>query len=148
MNEIFLQTYDISDLKLLKSAAEQIGNILPQNALVLMAGEMGSGKTTFVAEFCKLKGIMIVQSPTYAIHQRYHSDLLEIDHFDLYRLESEDELQASGFYDLLHADDSMKFIEWSEKLIDYDFSGFENVFKLKFQRSGERRTVTLLKLSL
>ena len=65
--------------------------------------------------FCKLFGIHSAQSPTYPIHQRYVNKNIIIDHFDLYRLESEEDVQSSGFYELLNSSADYKFIEWPER---------------------------------
>lgn len=91
---------------------------------VLMKGAVGAGKTTFVSTVCRSFGLEFTQSPTYAIHNHYENAKVSVDHFDLYRLDSEDEIQASGFYDLMAEPADYKFIEWSEKIkaADLDLS--------------------------
>ncbi len=123
-----------TDLSLL---AEKLRRAIKINSIILLSGDIAAGKTTFVSAFCKLFGIKMVQSPTYALHQRYtnqstvidhsdltvidHSDLTVIDHFDLYRLKSEEEVQSAGFHDQLNSPANYKFVEWPESVQLQDF---------------------------
>lgn len=107
----------------MKSLAAEVNQILPKRSLVLLAGDLGAGKTTFVAAFCGLHNISQVASPTYAIHNRYDSGQASVDHLDLYRLEDEDKLESAGVADILQQPADYKFIEWPER-----FSGIENFF--------------------
>lgn len=106
---ITLQSNSISDLD---SIASQIKNFLSSGSIIFLEGELGAGKTTFVSYFCKQFSIKMVQSPTYAIHQRYSHDQVVIDHFDLYRLETAEQIESSGFFDLLEQPSDYAFVEW------------------------------------
>jgi tRNA threonylcarbamoyladenosine biosynthesis protein TsaE len=120
---------------------------ISRGAVILMKGSVGAGKTTFVSTVCKVFGLEFTQSPTYAIHNHYENFNVSIDHFDLYRLDSEDEIQASGFYDLLAAHADYKFIEWSEKInaadLDYSRPVYELVITVNEDQS---RTCKLFRL--
>lgn len=107
-----------SELSLLASKVRQM---ISANSNILLVGDLAVGKTTFVAYFCKLFDITVVQSPSYSLHQRYSKENIVIDHFDLYRLETEDEVQASGFFDLLNNAADYKFIEWPDRVQISDF---------------------------
>ena len=107
-------------------------NQIPRGSTVLMKGDVGSGKTTFVSAVCASFGLRFSQSPTYAIHNRYQNQNVSIDHFDLYRLESEDEIQASGFFDLMSEPADYKFIEWSEKIKAEDLDLSRPTYELVF----------------
>src|SRR5215470_4908011 len=66
--------------------------------VVTVAGELGSGKTTFVRGACGGLGVCErVTSPTYTIGHRYHGDGVEVSHLDLYRFE-----------------EAIAFVEWPE----------------------------------
>ncbi len=57
--------------------------------LVTVAGELGTGKTTFVRAACRALGVTgLVTDPTFTIGHRYSGDEVEISHLDLYRLAS------------------------------------------------------------
>ncbi len=97
--------------------AKAISQVLPRRCLVLFEGAMGAGKTTLIRALARTVGAHDVSSPTFAIHQSYLGDFQVIEHFDLYRIENQDDLETSGLWDLLALEkDSWIFIEWAERL--------------------------------
>lgn len=132
----------LTDLDLL---AGEINQKLQPGSIILLSGDLGAGKTSFVSAFCRLHDISTVQSPTYAIHNRYENSSAKIiDHFDLYRLETEDEINASGFYDLLSEPTEYKFIEWSERLSSLNFDA--PTFRLKLSLNENKRQADFYKI--
>lgn len=111
---------------------------VPRGSTILMKGAVGAGKTTFVSTVCGHFGLHFTQSPTYAIHNHYENQNVSIDHFDLYRLDSEDEIQASGFYDLMSEPADYKFIEWSEKIKAADLDQARPLYELFFEVNGDQ----------
>lgn len=84
--------------------------------VVFLNGSLGAGKTTFVKHFAKNLGFDDqISSPTFSIVNNYLCKDLKITHFDLYRINSEDELEMTGFFDILKDKDTTFFIEWAEK---------------------------------
>ena len=81
--------------------------------VVTVAGELGSGKTTFVRGACEALGVRgHVTSPTYTIGHRYHGDGIEISHLDLYRFEG---VSPAEWGDLEpYFDGAVAFVEWPE----------------------------------
>ncbi|HUR30687.1 MAG TPA: tRNA (adenosine(37)-N6)-threonylcarbamoyltransferase complex ATPase subunit type 1 TsaE, partial [Saprospiraceae bacterium] len=81
--------------------------------VVLLNGDLGSGKTTMVKALCQLVGVMDpVSSPTFSLVQEYHSPSLgNIYHMDLYRLKSSGELEQIGFTEYLESG-NVCLIEW------------------------------------
>jgi tRNA threonylcarbamoyladenosine biosynthesis protein TsaE len=93
--------------------AELAGGLRPGD-VVLVSGELGSGKTTFVRGACRALGVTgPVTSPTFTIGRRYGGDL-PVAHVDLYRLDS-----LAGEDPALLADylgpDLVTFLEWPER---------------------------------
>ena len=72
-----------------EAAAAELAARLEPGDVVLVSGELGSGKTTFVRGACRALGVRgAVTSPTYTIGQVYEGAQAEIAHLDLYRLET------------------------------------------------------------
>lgn len=134
----------------LKAWMQELSTHLEKSALLLLSGDLGAGKTTSVRYLCEAFGLQGVQSPTYAIHQRYSISKMTIDHFDLYRLQTEDELVSTGFWDLLQQPDSLLLIEWFEKINDLSWLEFETqkrkVFGLKISVHGNFRRFEFFQL--
>ncbi len=97
----------------LAKALETCGN---KRAFIAMRGEMGVGKTAFTRGFASHFGIGAVKSPTYTIVNEYRGRA-RIFHFDMYRIESEDDLYSTGYEDYV-ASNGYTIAEWSENAED------------------------------
>lgn len=83
--------------------------------VVIMSGDLGAGKTQFVQGVAS--GLSVnddVTSPTFDLITTYTDGRLPLNHADLYRLESEDQLQDIGYWDALDGD-AASFIEWGTR---------------------------------
>ena len=91
--------------------------------LVFLEGELGSGKTTLIKQFCKELGFKNqVTSPTFPLLNIYKNNEKNIYHADLYRLKNIDEINELGFYEIME-NNNWFFVEWPELLYDViDFS--------------------------
>jgi tRNA threonylcarbamoyladenosine biosynthesis protein TsaE len=100
----------------LETVAISILDRQPQRIL-LLKGEMGSGKTTLTEALCKALEVSdTVSSPTYSIVNEYHTKNDEVVyHFDCYRMESETEAYDIGIEEYLYSGDWC-LIEWPEKI--------------------------------
>ena len=84
-------------------------------AFVALFGDLGVGKTAFVRGFVSaLAPDARVKSPTYTIVNEYRGGRIPVFHFDVYRIEGEDDLYSTGYYDYLDA--GYLLCEWSEKI--------------------------------
>lgn len=95
--------------------ADAIRNSGARHAFVALFGEMGVGKTAFVRGFATALGCRNVKSPTYTLVNEYRTDSLPLFHFDMYRVESEDDLYSIGFDDYL-VREGICLTEWSERI--------------------------------
>lgn len=91
--------------------------LVPGDALVL-SGEVGAGKTTFVRAAARALGVRErVTSPTYQFARGYEGELdgrrITVNHLDLYRLEGIEAPDVLEIDDYL-GDDAVTFIEWAE----------------------------------
>ena len=83
--------------------------------VILFKGEMGSGKTTLIKSLVKgLGSDDVVSSPTFSLVNEYRNDEGPIYHFDLYRLEDEEEAYAIGMEEYLDSG-AWCFVEWPDK---------------------------------
>jgi len=83
---------------------------------VALYGDLGVGKTAFVRGFASvIAPESIVRSPTFALVNEYRAKPFSLFHFDMYRIESEDDLYSIGFYDYLERR-GICLVEWSEKI--------------------------------
>ena len=86
--------------------------------IILLRGELGSGKTTLVKSVLKKMGINdCVTSPTFSIVNEYDFSENIIYHFDLYRIEKIEELDIIGFEDYIYSQ-NICFIEWPEIVLN------------------------------
>ena len=85
--------------------------------IVLLCGDLGAGKTTLVKGMMEGFGAARAQdvtSPTFTLVHEYRAARATLYHIDLYRVDSERELETLGLDDLL-APNSILLIEWGEK---------------------------------
>lgn len=103
--------HDIFDQKSL----QKIRLDLESGTRVYLEGELGAGKTTCVRHLItQLLGEDVdVTSPTYTYYQKYRDNIY---HFDLYRIDTYEDLIATGCEEILDRDDVIAFVEWPNKV--------------------------------
>ena len=97
---------------------ELLGEILRPPRLVLLRGDLGAGKTTLVKGIAAALGAAdreAITSPTFTLVHEYKAHKLRIFHLDLYRLETEAELEGIGFWEIADAGDVLLLVEWGER---------------------------------
>ncbi len=83
---------------------------------VALYGDLGVGKTAFVRGFtARISPEARVKSPTFALVNEYKGRELSVFHFDMYRIEDEDDLYSIGFFDYLDRR-GICLVEWSENI--------------------------------
>ena len=95
--------------------ASKFASKLEKNDIVLLSGELGSGKTKFVQGVLKYFGLENeISSPTFTIVNEYNSEKVNIYHFDVYRLADVDEFYAMGGEE--YFTQGICLIEWGEMI--------------------------------
>ena len=114
---------------------KKLAQLLKPGAVVALFGNMGAGKTVFTRGLADGLGIkMNVSSPTFTIVNEYLGQT-PLFHFDMYRLENENELYDIGWDDYLERN-GVCVVEWSEKVPN----AFPiDVIKIKLTDIGENR---------
>ena len=104
--------------------------------IVLLQGDLGAGKTTFVkglAQAMKVSPKSVV-SPTFVI-MNYYKGKLPLYHFDLYRLVSSKEIDTLDFDEYFYGE-GVSLIEWPERLGEYKPKDY---YLVEFEHQGESK---------
>ena len=102
----------------LEDLAGRVARALRPGEAVVLSGEVGAGKTTFVRAAARALGVRErVTSPTYQFARGYEGRIdgrtVTVNHLDLYRLEGLDAEDVLEFEDYLRPD-AVTFVEWAE----------------------------------
>lgn len=100
-----------------EAAAAALAKKLRAGDVLAYLGGLGAGKTTFTRGLAR--GLLLpcaVSSPTFALVHEYTGAGLTLCHFDMYRIDGEDALYSTGFYDYLDRPGTVLAIEWSENI--------------------------------
>lgn len=98
-----------------ESIAEKLGKTLKSGAVIAYFGGLGMGKTAFTRGLARGMGITAdVSSPTFAIVNDYGGNP-PLVHFDMYKVDTWDDLYSSGFFDYLDMG-AVLAVEWSENI--------------------------------
>lgn len=121
--------------------ASTLAQKMPKGCTVAFFGGLGMGKTAFVRGFAKGLGLNCeVTSPTFALVHDYGGNP-PLYHFDMYRVETWDDLYSTGFFDYLE-NGAYLCIEWSENI---EGALPENRFEITVERTEEenQRKITV-----
>ena len=122
-----------------KEFAKEFAKTLKPGDIVTLDGDLGAGKTVFTKGICEYFNVKdYVVSPTYTIVNEYRGDI-PIYHFDIYRLEEEEELYNIGFYEYLNPD-ALVIVEWAEKIPEA-FYGYKLKKVQIIKGEDEKRTI-------
>ncbi len=112
---------------------------------IALRGDLGAGKTAFTRGLIRrfLPGVS-VKSPSYTLVNEYRGAECPIYHFDMYRIESEDDLFSIGYYDYL--EDGICIVEWSEKIPYAIPAGHYCVSIEKCPEDEEKRIIRIVRV--
>lgn len=102
-----------------RAIGRQIASILPAQAVVILTGELGAGKTTItqgIVEGLGAAPAAQVSSPTFTLIQEY-GDPVRVYHVDLYRLDTAEQARRLGLDDLFAAP-ALVLIEWGNRFLE------------------------------
>ena len=140
---------NISSEKKLEELANKILKKLKSNDLVFLYGEMGVGKTTFIKYLIngfqkknKLKQTEVT-SPTFNLLNEYQINQVKINHYDLFRLKSLEELKNLGLF--TESIDTITLIEWPELIKKKPKNLIELIFK--YEDDHKKRSILIKGLS-
>lgn len=108
---------EIGSLTETEKLAKTLSNLASPGDIILLNGPLGGGKTTFCQFFGKALSVpdsCYITSPTFSLLHEYPGRIV-MYHLDLYRLDSEEEIEDLGFLDYLYGT-GVSLIEWPERL--------------------------------
>ena len=122
--------------------ARQLARFLSGGDILFLIGELGSGKTVFVKGLAKGLGLkpQTVKSPTFVLLHEY-AGRLPLYHFDLYRLEGEQDLESLDL-DRFFYGEGISVVEWAEKMGPNRPPGY---LEIHFTHEGPSRRMIELK---
>ncbi len=104
---------------------------------VALYGDLGVGKTAFIRGFtAEIAPAARVKSPTFALVHEYRGKELSVFHFDMYRIDGEDDLYSIGFYDYLERH-GICLVEWSENI---PFALPDRYLRVEIQKDSPQHT--------
>ena len=118
---------------------KRIGSVLKGGEVIAYKGDLGMGKTTLTRGIAMGLGLDdIVSSPTFALVNEYRGGRLTLYHFDMYRINTAEALESTGYYDYL-SDDSVICVEWSENTAGL----LDETVTITISGEGDTRTITV-----
>lgn len=128
-----------SEEEMMKEAAK-FARTLKGGEAVLLEGELGTGKTTFVRGLARALGVKgAVRSPTFTLLNVYQGKTKKIVHMDVYRLTGAD-WHELGIEEFLVKDDTIVVVEWGEKVAAF-LKNYHRTISINFEhgiKSNER----------
>ena len=107
----YISNNEIDTMNFAKKLASKLNN----GDIVVLSGDLGSGKTKFTEGFLTYFGLENeISSPTFTIVNEYSKNDINIYHFDVYRLSSSDEFYAIGGDQ--YFENGICIIEWGEQI--------------------------------
>lgn len=123
-----------------KDFAKNLAGTMTTGDIIVLSGDLGSGKTKFTEGFLSYFGLENeISSPTFTIVNEHHSKDISIYHFDVYRLEDSDEFYAMGGEEYLSS--GICIIEWGEIIEEILPSGYT---KISFKKDENNDNIRYL----
>lgn len=133
-NIILRETFTTNSRDETEALGATFSKRLKKGDIVAFYGDLGAGKTAFIRGVLTALGAEDhITSPTFTIVNEYPLPDFLAAHFDMYRIESEDALDGSGFYDYLER--ALVLIEWSENI---EWALDDDIIRVKIEGSGEQ----------
>ena len=134
-----IETYSEQETK---NIAKDIASKIDGNAVIILNGELGAGKTKFTEGFLSYFGLENeISSPTFTIVNEYQNDKANIYHFDVYRLSDIDEFYAIGGEEYFSK--GICIIEWGEIIEEALPEHYIKIDIRKDEQNLEKRIITI-----
>ena len=122
--------------------AKKLASISKTQDIIVLTGDLGSGKTKFTEGFLSYFGLENeISSPTFTIVNEYSKDNINIYHFDVYRLEDSSEFYEIGGEE--YFDKGICIIEWGELIQD---ALPKEYLHITFEKDNENESIRILNI--
>ena len=141
---------NLSSEKQTEELAAQLLKELKPGSIIFLYGEMGVGKTTFVRYLINTLqkndnlAITEVTSPTFNLLNEYQLNKIKINHYDLFRIKSFEEVKDLDIFE--NTNDSITLIEWPEIIEEKPKNLIELIFE--YEKDYLSRSVKIKGLNL
>jgi tRNA threonylcarbamoyladenosine biosynthesis protein TsaE len=133
-------TYISNNPKATISLGKKLGKLLQKGDIIAFMGDLGAGKTCFVQGIASgLDSKSHTSSPSFSIIKEYHAKI-PIYHFDLYRLNSQEEIEKLGYEEYFYGN-GITLIEWAYRIKDY-LPGELLLIHIKLTEKYSKRIIT------
>jgi len=146
-NNFFEKVFTTHNFRETQKLGHDFSETLEKGRIICLYGDLGSGKTTFIQGLAEGLGIKSrIISPTFVIIRSHRLRAGMFYHVDLYRTESEKDIENLGLEEIINDLQNIVAIEWAEKLknylpekrIDIEFvNEKENIRKIMFRSSSQ-----------
>jgi len=137
-----MRTIDLKNPTETRSLGIQLGQVLPAKTVLLLQGDLGSGKTSLVQGIGEGLGIEdAIESPTFTLINEYLAGRVPLYHFDLYRLEPHQTatLYPEIYWEGIEVEPGICAIEWAERLA-YKPDAYLEIF-LSYEDTGRKAEI-------
>ena len=132
----------LNNLEETKEFGKAFAKDLKPNSVVALIGPLGAGKTTLTKAIAEGLGVTeMLSSPTFTIVCEYETGRLPLYHFDVYRVNDEDELFEMGFEEYFKKG-GVCLIEWADLVLDL-LPKDTIILKLEYGENEETRIIEL-----
>ena len=138
---------NISEEKDTRSVAEKFSKLIKQGDFILLSGNLGVGKTTFIKyiinslQKANKQKISEVTSPTFTVINEYQIKKILIKHYDLYRIKNKKELNNLGIQENLK--DQITLVEWPEMVKKIKIKNSINL-KFEYKKNYTERYLSII----
>lgn len=127
-----------------KNFAKKLASKLQPQDVIVLTGELGSGKTKFTEGFLSYFGLENeISSPTFTIVNEYKKENINIYHFDVYRLEDSSEFYEIGGEE--YFENGICLIEWGELIEDVLP---KNYIHITFEKDNQNDNIRILNIDV
>lgn len=132
----------LKDLSSTEEFGREFAEGLKAGSTIALIGPLGSGKTTLTKAIAKGLGVTeTITSPTFTVVCEYETGRLPLYHFDVYRINDEDELFELGFEEYFHKG-GVCLVEWADLVMDL-LPEDTIVLRLDYGENEEERTISI-----